>query len=385
MRVHLFIVLLAVGCGARTDLGTATPPIDADVETEAGRIGLVVTTGVDATCAIRGGEVFCWGLNNDAEPLGIGQGDGPKMHVSIPTLVALASADEIRAGYATMARVGTKVFAWGWSWLGNGTSLSSTPVEIPFGPVDPGFSRHTIASNFCCRSMGEWYCWGSNSSGQLLRPPSGAISTPIKIAAFAAADEVALGDRFECVRWGSHRVECVGRNDEGVLGDGTTQARSTLAPVLGLDNVAQVTASRHACARMLDGTVMCWGRDTNGQLGDGTFTPMRTRPVAVVGLKGSVHVAAGAAHTCAITSNRHVVCWGGNKDGQLGDGTFVERSVPTRVVGLDDVDQLDVGSLHSCAVTRDHRVFCWGLNNVGQVGDGTFENRNTPTLVKLPQ
>ena len=71
------------------------------------------------------------------------------------------------------------------------------------------------------------------------------------------------------------------------------------------------------------------------QLGSGassgsSLTPRKISPL----LFGAV--GAGASHTCAtaleINTGRGVVyCWGLNSDGQLGDGTTINRSIPTLV------------------------------------------------------
>jgi len=42
----------------------------------------------------------------------------------------------------------------------------------------------------------------------------------------------------------------------------------------------------------------------------------------------------GELHTCAMNGANDVFCWGENGDGQLGDGTSVDKNVPTAVVGL---------------------------------------------------
>ncbi|MCL2825495.1 MAG: hypothetical protein FWD57_16000, partial [Polyangiaceae bacterium] len=61
----------------------------------------------------------------------------------------------------------------------------------------------------------------------------------------------------------------------------------------------------------------------------------RLVPTAVDGLSSGVSaIAAGGNHTCALKSTGAVVCWGWNKDGQLGVGTQTDRLVPTPVVGF---------------------------------------------------
>jgi alpha-tubulin suppressor-like RCC1 family protein len=45
-------------------------------------------------------------------------------------------------------------------------------------------------------------------------------------------------------------------------------------------------------------------------------------------------IATGDAHTCALTNARGVKCWGFNQEGQLGDGTSVNRHVPVTVAVL---------------------------------------------------
>ncbi|NBW83061.1 hypothetical protein EBR21_15030, partial [bacterium] len=133
------------------------------------------------------------------------------------------------------------------------------------------------------------------------------------------------------------------------------------------------------CALMIDKTVRCWGNNEYGQLGDGTFL-QRTTPTPVVGLIGVNSLHFGLSHVCALKEDKTVSCWGDNSNSQLGDGTNVSRPLPTKVVGLDSVSSLSGDHSHTCALLANKTVKCWGRNWNGQLGDGTFTDKTLPTV-----
>jgi alpha-tubulin suppressor-like RCC1 family protein len=81
-------------------------------------------------------------------------------------------------------------------------------------------------------------------------------------------------------------------------------------------------------------------------------------------------------HTCGVTHDRHVLCWGSNVNGQLGNDTFDDSSEPVMVVGgdqggdyLSDIVMLTLGHSHACAVDSADAVYCWGGAD-GTLGQG---------------
>ena len=54
-------------------------------------------------------------------------------------------------------------------------------------------------------------------------------------------------------------------------------------------------------------------------------------PAAVTGGPVWSRLAVGGSHTCGLTTEGDVYCWGDNLDGQLGDGSTTDRHAPVAV------------------------------------------------------
>ena len=209
--------------------------------------------------------------------------------------------------------------------------------------------------------------------------------------------QVAVGNYHTCALRADGAVKCWGSNVGGLLGNGRSGSRE-LSPVsvVGLGGpVTSISAGiGHTCALTSKGGVKCWGGFNGGVLGIGVFDGgPYTVPEDVVGLaSGVVAISAGKVHTCALTSAGGVKCWGGNADGELGDGTYERRAMPVDVQGLGSgVVAISSGGAtgsgsaifgsHTCALMDTGSVKCWGYNSDGQLGDGTRYRRLAPVDV----
>jgi len=348
-----------------------------------------VAAGISHTCAVTGsGAVWCWGSNSYGQ-----LGDGTTTNSLVPlTVTGLASGVVAVAvgGYHTCALMSAgDVQCWGrntYGQLGDGTTTTrGTPADVT--GLSGTAAMVTAGTNYTCAltSAGAVQCWGSNSYGQLGDGTTTDRSTPVIVTGLASgATSVAAAWAHTCAITDAGAAFCWGLNTSGQLGDGTTTARTTPVPVVGLAGGLTAIAGGwyHTCALTSGGTVQCWGFNNNGQLGDGTLSN-RSTPITAIGCAAdSSTVASGYGHTCAVTSAGAVRCWGGNGYGQLGDGTVTDRHTPVAVATLGSPAVAVVAGLyHTCALTSAGAVRCWGYNNNGEVGDGTTTTRRSPVTV----
>lgn len=197
--------------------------------------------------------------------------------------------------------------------------------------------------------------------------------------------QIAVGQGHACAVTTSGGVKCWGHNTRGQLGDGSLLSRASPVNVIGLSSgvlsIAAGPDSTHTCAVNENGTVFCWGDNGDGQLGDGS-TVQRTSPVAVANLTGVSSMALGANFSCALTGGGGVKCWGRNGQYQLGNGSSSSSTAPENVSGLSSgVTSLTAGANHACAVVSGGAAKCWGYNAYNQLGDGTTSPRSVPTSV----
>ena len=105
------------------------------------------------------------------------------------------------------------------------------------------------------------------------------------------------------------------------------------------------------------------------------------------------NIAGGVDDSLALASNGTVWAWGGNEQGDLGNGTNtpsyspVQVSMPSEVTITNIAGEYD----HSLALASNGTVWAWGDNMFGELGNGTstlsnpsVPDSNTPVQVSLP-
>ncbi|MFN8442726.1 MAG: hypothetical protein U0175_18265 [Caldilineaceae bacterium] len=348
-----------------------------------------ITAGWAHTCTLTNtGEVKCWGDNSNGQ-----LGDGTTGSHTTPTDVLLSTNNisAIAAGDAHTCALGTDgiVNCWGTNnmgELGNGKKGNTlTPVDV--SGLSSGVQALSVDAFHTCMlsTQGGIKCWGNNYSGQLGDGTTNNQQTPNDVSGLASnVSAVTVGDGHSCALTNDGGVKCWGGNYYHQLGDGTSDKQTTPVMVSGLTSGVRVIAARtdHSCAITTNGGLKCWGSNGNGQLGDGsTFTPFT--PVDVSGLSSGVKsITLGRSHTCALLDTGGVKCWGGNSSGQIGNGTTDGQATPVDVSGLSNgVVAIAAGYFHTCALTTAGTVKCWGDNSDGQLGDNSSNSSPIPVDV----
>ena len=150
--------------------------------------------------------------------------------------------------------------------------------------------------------------------------------------------------------------------------------------------------SKHVLALSDAGDVYAWGTGTSGQLGLGKRRNFPS-PQLVWGLmrKGVRQIAAGDAHSLALTYNGMVYSWGSSKHGQLGHGNRKTQLLPKLITHLDEnisrersstVRLIGAGARHSVAVLGNGELYLWGRPDFGRLGRSKNDAYSEPYLVE---
>lgn len=187
-------------------------------------------------------------------------------------------------------------------------------------------------------------------------------------------------------------VKAINYNDLATVDDGTCKYSSTektlptppVIPVTGRFSLIAAGTS-HTCALTPNSRLKCWGNNEYGQLGNASYiTSNLSVTVKSIDPRTVVSLAAGSQHTCALLSSGEVMCWGLNSSGQVGDGTNINRAIPVKVKGLNGkIVAITAGLNNTCALKANNETMCWGDNSSGQFANGTNTDSNKAVLSNI--
>ncbi len=389
-----------------------------------------LAAGSQHTCAIAAsGALKCWGRNAEGQ-LGEGSGlpqSGPvDVCLSYDTAAgvctqAFTGAETVGAGgqHACATAAGSALKCWGSNLdgqLGNDQGCSPsclTPVDVCADDACTGALTGVTAiaagDAHTCALTGDGgvKCWGNNNSGQLgdNRQCGQVCGTPVDpMGLTRGVAAIAAGRDHTCALTTVGEMQCWGSNVAGQLGDGRTCGTVCTSPVevcadtdcsSFLSGVSAIAAGVfHTCAVVAGGRLTCWGLNDEAQLlavqrcSPNCLTPEEVcavyqnqppSPQCQVVLTGVSNVVTGEDHTCVVTTDGGVKCFGLNYEGELGDGRQCPQTctAPVNVcaaasctAALAGVTAMTAGLDHTCAVAAGG-VKCWGADDLGQLGDAT--------------
>ncbi|MCB9645156.1 MAG: hypothetical protein H6730_00945 [Deltaproteobacteria bacterium] len=161
----------------------------------------------------------------------------------------------------------------------------------------------------------------------------------------------------------------------------------------GLDQDPVVDVSvgfGHSCVVRASGALECWGEIDDPRVFGGIGTVLQADLPTRIASPEAIALVHGpdSAQVCVITADRGLACMGRNTEGQLGDGTYVGRTVPVSVLAADgsplsEVTAVSQSQLTTCAIAGD-QVWCWGGNRSGQLGADTPATSPVPLRVDVP-
>lgn len=235
---------------------------------------------------------------------------------------------------------------------------------------------------------GRAYCWGGNTWGTLGDGSRTASNRPVAVAGGHRFKGVESGAGHTCGVTESGQVYCWGLNDEGQAGeDWVIRGLEDPHRLPGNQFWVEVSAGHdHSCALTNDGVVWCWGDNVTGHLGSGDTFNKSFQPVRVASSVSFTAVVAGYYQSCALAGSGQMYCWGRNDQGQIGDGSNQNRFTPVPVAGGLTFRALGGGDAFMCGITTGGSTWCWGSNRSGELGDPSLQNQATPVEVEgLPE
>jgi alpha-tubulin suppressor-like RCC1 family protein len=188
-----------------------------------------ITLGEGHGCALRAtGVVSCWGDDGVGQ---LGDSDGNTVDSAVPVDVTglPAGVVQVAAGQDhTCALAGGDVYCWGeggYGNLGQGSEADSDTALVVPGVT--GIVQIAAGNNYVCAldGAGDMWCWGYSLDGHLGDGGEpftglGEVSSPIPFMVESGITNVVASNSMTCIETAAG-WSCLGFRASGQLGDGT--------------------------------------------------------------------------------------------------------------------------------------------------------------------
>ena len=374
-----------------------------------------VSAGMVHTCAIRAaddpeaGALYCWGSGEHGR-----LGDAA-LSVGGSNVPARIGGDDdwtdVSAGGAHTCGIrGGTLYCWGMDDLGQaGDPANGDDLLSPHQVAGEGYVSVDVGLFFTCALTGahEIYCFGGDDYGQsgAARPPQpGAnndvldcrgdpgpssddcVLVPHLVGPDRSWTALAVGDYHACALDDQGEAACWGRNEHGDIGDWNLVQDGTAAPFplpqrggyLGVSAGGMTT-----CARDRIHTT-CYGRGEFGELGNGApdvASDSATEPLIEPALGRWTQISLGGQHGCALSDLGELGCFGSTEDGQVGTGRYTSFLEPTPVPFDQPVTQVALGEPDVGCLVSNGDIYCWGDATEGLFFDQVAGHASVPTQV----
>uniref|UniRef100_A0A0B7BGT1 HECT-type E3 ubiquitin transferase n=2 Tax=Arion vulgaris TaxID=1028688 RepID=A0A0B7BGT1_9EUPU len=228
---------------------------------------------------------------------------------------------DITAGGAHSACITTngELYTWGkgrYGRLGHGDSEDQSRPKLlealkGYRVVDVACGSGD-AQTLCITDDDSVWSWGDGDYGKLGRGGSDGCKVPMKVEALQSLGvlKVECGSQFSVALTKSGAVYTWGKGDYHRLGHGTddhVRRPRRVTALQGKKVIDVACGSLHCVACTETGEVFTWGDNDEGQLGDGTTNAIQ-RPRLVTALTGKKinRVACGSAHSLAWSTHKPV-------------------------------------------------------------------------------
>jgi len=283
--------------------------------------------------------------------------------------------------------LGNQIYTWG---AVNSGELGSNAATARSSPGDVVAAAKSNSWNKLARSLGaiktdgSLWVWGSNTTGRLGDGTTVNRSSPVTVAGggvwvAASGGSTSMGIKNDGTLW------CWGTGGTGAIGDNTTISKSSPVTTAGGGNnwtLVSTLSINSVCAAKSDGTVWCWGLGSFGRLGNGTTTNKSSPSQTLHPISNWRQIACADVISFALSTDGTLWSWGyGGVNGQLGDGTTINKSSPVTVLGGSNWKYVSAATQSAAAIKTDGTLWTWGNNNSGNLGDGTTINRSSPGTV----